>query len=120
MDGKSRKLPSWRSGNKTHIGHTYVWELISPDSGEIHTGPGRRCSQLVVYSDRPSKVTGGSCVHIEYRVGGTRALLNDRFPSPGTVQRLDHREFWQKRLHLMEPPSGDRLDRVPAACAGPS
>jgi hypothetical protein len=116
--GKSRKLPSWRSGDKTHIGHTYFWEFITPDSGEIHTGPGRRGSQLVVYSDLPSKVTGGSCVHVEYRVGGARALLNDQFPSPDSVQRLDHREFWKKRLHFLEPPSGDRMERVVAEAIG--
>jgi hypothetical protein len=117
-EGKSRKLPSWRSGDKTHIGHTYVWDFITPDSGEIHTGPGRRCSQFVVYSDLPSKVTGGSCVHVEYRVAGTRPLLNDRFPSTDAVQQLDHREFWKKRLHFLEPPSGDRLERVVAERIG--
>lgn len=117
-DGRGAKLPTWRLGDKTHVGHTYFWKFVDPESGEILERPGRRCSQIVVYSDLPSKVTGGSCVHVEYRVGGTVPLSNDRLPTPAAVLALDHREFWKKRLHLLSPPSGHRLERVVAEHLG--
>lgn len=112
------KLPSWRLGDKTHIGHTYFWEFIDPNTGEILVRPGRRDSQIVVYSDRESKVTGERCLHVEYRVAGTRSMANDGFHSPADVLSLRHREFWAKRLHLLEPPSGDRLERLAAEIIG--
>jgi hypothetical protein len=115
---KVPKLPSWRLGDKTHIGHTYFWEFEDPNSKEILVRPGRRDSQIVVYSDRESKVTRGRCVHIEYRVAGKRWLENDRFISPADILSLRHRDFWAKRLHLLEPPSGDRLERVAAEVIG--
>lgn len=103
------KYPVYRDRDKWQAGHERISEYVDQETGEIKVRPARRGSSIVVYADLPSKVTGQSCVHVEYRLGGATALRQEKFTSPGAVLRLPHQEFWSRRLHLWTPPSGERM-----------
>lgn len=55
---------------------------------------------VVVYSDRPSKVNGRHCVHIEWRAKGAARLRDLGIQRPADLIGFDHRAFWQEHLRL--------------------
>ena len=57
---------------------------------------------LVVYADLPCRrVTEETpCVHLEWRLNGSRALQRAGLGTVGQLLQLDHRQFWQERLLL--------------------
>ena len=58
--------------------------------------------QLVLYWDRPSKIHGTSCVHIEFRVSAKAPLRRLRANTLTKLIKFDHREFWKIHLRLEE------------------
>ncbi len=73
----------------------------------------KRGVRTVVYGSGPTKTTGKeSCVHIECRVLGRRALENHRLRTIQQVISLDHRAFWASALKLAEPPAWERVANV--------
>jgi hypothetical protein len=61
---------------------------------------GRR--QFVLYWDRPSKITGEPCVHIEMRLSGKAVVRRSKVNTFERLLRHDHRAFWVKNLRLEE------------------
>jgi hypothetical protein len=58
-------------------------------------------SNLVIYADRRSRMTGAPfCVHLEWRLYGGRVLRRAGIGSLSDLLRFDHRRFWSKRLQL--------------------
>lgn len=57
-------------------------------------------TNLVVYSDRPSKMSDQPCVHIEYRVKGKGAVKRFGVSRPGDLASLNLKTFWAKHLKL--------------------
>lgn len=96
--------PSERTRSVTHIGQGMA-EFVDGESGEIVKGLRRRGSSIATYPDKSSKVTLDYCAHLEYRIAGTRSLGREKFPSLRDVLRIDHVDFWRKRLLLLEPPT---------------
>jgi hypothetical protein len=70
-----------------------------------HKAPSGRRRQIVVYSDKPSKVFGaGPCCHVEFRMEGARYLLSNRVRTVQDLLDLDHNAFWAENLRLFGPP----------------
>jgi hypothetical protein len=68
-----------------------------------YAGPRRWPSQNnVVYSDRPSKLCGLPCVHIERRALGRQQVRTLGLPEPEDLLNLDYGAFWRKRLVMCE------------------
>ncbi len=57
-------------------------------------------SQIVIYSDKPSKVTGQPCVHVEWRSRGSTKVRQLKVKSFSDLIMLDHREFWRRHFIL--------------------
>jgi len=67
---------------------------------------------VVVYSDRPSKMLHQPCVHVEFRMRSTQ-LRKLGISGPGDLLAFDHREFWRQRLNLASAAtSHDALGRA--------
>jgi hypothetical protein len=64
---------------------------------------------VAVYSDRPSKVAGSPCCHIEWRVKGAKKLRELGLREPHNLLALDHNRFWRAMLDIVEVPSHDAL-----------
>jgi len=55
----------------------------------------------VIYSDRPSKVTGEvHCCHLERRIARASAVRAAGITDLASLIGFDHRAFWEKRLQL--------------------
>jgi hypothetical protein len=57
---------------------------------------------VAMYADRPSKVTGEPCVHIECRIRGRAALLDHDIDSAADLRNYDHRSLWQELLTFFD------------------
>jgi hypothetical protein len=57
-------------------------------------------NNLVVYADKPSKVSGKPCLHLDWRIKGTQALKRAGISSVKDLIKFDHRAFWEERLRL--------------------
>lgn len=73
---------------------------------------------LVLYSDKPSKVSKKPCVHIEYRFESTDAVhsLGSQFFWVQTILELfDEKAFWKGNLKLIDPDSesDDEIENSP-------
>lgn len=79
-------------------------------NGTRYSGPRTAPNVLVIYSDRPSKVTGESCVHIEWRISRSRELRKLNIESACDLIDFDFRAFWKKRL-VLGVPDIERLGR---------
>ena len=71
-----------------------------------YVGKEGRGSELVIYSDRPSKShkSDRPCVHIEWRASGSQVVKKDAIAIKRFEDFLDfdHRAFWQKHFDLRE------------------
>lgn len=64
----------------------------------------KRGNQVVLYSDRKSKVQPHyNCLHIDWRILGASSLRNADLETLQGIAKLDHTEFWRKRLLLIRP-----------------
>jgi hypothetical protein len=61
-------------------------------------------AEVAIYSDRPSKVLGGPCAHLEWRTRGAKVLAKEELRYPQQLLELDHLKFWKKRLTLWHSP----------------
>jgi hypothetical protein len=69
-------------------------------------------NNIVIYSDKPSKIDGRPCCHIEWRIGRGAAVRAAGVDSAADIVALDHRAFWAKRLVLRDLPAGGMLTRL--------
>jgi hypothetical protein len=77
-------------------------------------GPRRN---LVVYSDKPSKVAPNtSCTHIEMRIAGARFLSAAGLREKTDVLRLDHQNFWAQHIKLVDIPSAQEMGEEWCSC----
>ena len=68
-----------------------------------YTGPRRAPNVMVIYCDKPSKVTGEyNCVHFDWRIKSFDALCRAGIKSIGHWLNMDKREFWSKRILLRQ------------------
>lgn len=72
----------------------------------------RKGVEVVLYSDRRSKVSGQFCLHVEWRVMGGVALRREGLATAVELLRLNHSLFWDKRLALWLPPSETTLAKA--------
>lgn len=57
----------------------------------------------VIYSDRPSKVTGAPhCCHLEWRVNTAEAVRGIGINGLLDVVKFDHQEFWTRHMRLLD------------------
>lgn len=85
-------------------------ELLGPDGcmeHEVTYSSQRRwrVKSHVTYGDRPSKITGQPCCHIEYRFLSARYVRQleakgEPVRRPADLIGFDHRSFWQEHLTL--------------------
>lgn len=61
-----------------------------------------RSQQVVAYADRPSKVTGSPCLHLEWRARGRAQVVALGVVEPLDLVAFGHRAFWSRRLVLEE------------------
>lgn len=79
----------------------------------------RAGAEVVLYSDRKSKLSGNPpCLHVEWREIGKDALRKASFESCGDLITVDHRKFWIDRLALWIPPNFTKLSRSHNKTAG--
>ena len=68
-----------------------------------YSGPRRAPNVMVVYCDKPSKVTGEyNCVHFDWRIKGFDALCRAGIKSIGHWLNMDKRKFWSERILLRQ------------------
>lgn len=98
--------------------HVRFWERLGVKlPGATHLKPPLTATgrpfpfNFVIYSDKPSKETGRSCCHLEWRLSGVAALESIGLISLAEFIDFDHRDFWSKRLDLFSPPSKAELGR---------
>ena len=66
-----------------------------------YTGPRSAPNLMVVYRDRPSKVTGELyCLHFDWRMKSAETLRRAGIHSVADLLRMSHRQFWLRRLLL--------------------
>ena len=65
----------------------------------------RKGVEVALYSDKPSKVSGQPCFHMDWRVIGTVALKRAGLATVSAILDLEHKIFWNERLALWLPPS---------------
>ena len=54
------------------------------------------------YSDKPSKISGKPCCHVECRINGAQPIRREGISSFDDIVKLDHHGFWMKNLRLAE------------------
>ena len=54
------------------------------------------------YDDKPSKVTGDACFHLEAKINGVRALRQLGVNSLSDLLDFDHARFWQRHFIIVE------------------
>lgn len=59
-------------------------------------------SKIVGYSDRPSKVSGLPCYHLEWRFQSHKAIIALGILSIDDLLFFNHRAFWETKLRLYE------------------
>ncbi len=57
---------------------------------------------IVRYPDKPSKLTGDPCLHVEARLQGARAPQAEGVGSLSALLALDHEAFWHQWLLLLQ------------------
>lgn len=79
--------------------HHHNSETNTQEFGSYTRGnkPGLR---YVWYGDKPSKVSGQACLHVEARAHGLPAVRRIGIRDPRDLLTFDHVEFWRKRLNL--------------------
>lgn len=72
--------------------------------GDTRYDAGRGAPNVVVfYREEHSRVTGElCCLHLEWRLNGSRAVRAAGIESGRDLLEFDHRQFWQKRLLLFD------------------
>lgn len=85
------------------VGDTIYW---TSQSGRMQFGKKKRSQRdVAVYSDRPSKISGESCAHLELRFYGTSSVRRAAYPRAvysrvADLLELKPRELFEKHLRL--------------------
>lgn len=89
-------LRSRRSGSMNTVGATLYWTNYAPK---------RSNRDLVLYADRPSKITGGPCVHFELRFYNSAAIRRAGYGHARDLIALNPRQLFARHVKLidMEP-----------------
>lgn len=74
-------------------------------------GPGKTAA---LYADRVSKVTNTPCCHLEARLELLDTLQRSSVDNAQNLLNFNHKEFWQQRIMLLQPPT--ELDIGKAWC----
>jgi hypothetical protein len=72
----------------------------------------RKGTELKFYSDKPSKVTGSPCLHIEWKIVGSVALAAAELRTINDLVELDYRKFCDERLSLWRAPKVAELIKL--------
>jgi hypothetical protein len=72
-------------------------------------GPGKTAA---LYADKPSKVNGANCCHLETRIELRQALNAYALEDGFDLLNLDHRKFWNNRIQLVQTPSAEALGKA--------
>ncbi len=68
-----------------------------------YSGPRRAPNNIVVYDDKPSKLTGEiDVLHFDWRIRGTAALRRAGIASVNDLTGLNHIAFWRQRQLFFE------------------
>lgn len=78
----------------------------------------RKGFEVAMYSDKPSKVTGKPCFHMDWRMIGSAILKREGLSSCSEIVGLDHDSFWDRKLALWLPPSLDTIAKTRNGRAG--
>lgn len=71
----------------------------------------RSCPELTLYADHPTKTQSGKpCLHVEWRIRGSRQLKRAGLNTLEGIEQLDHRTFWDERLQLFRAPDAQTLN----------
>lgn len=88
---------------KSHHGKQKVKCVGNRRRGTLYWALRNSGNVLVLYADRPSKVTGEVFnAHVEWRIKGSPALKRQKLESLIDLLNLDVRQFWAKRLSLQK------------------
>jgi hypothetical protein len=69
----------------------------------VYRYPSRRHDQMVMYDDKPCRVTGEvDCVHLEWRAQRHRSAVRAGAETIEDLLAFDHRAFWDRKLRLLE------------------
>lgn len=69
-------------------------------------------NNIAIYSDRPSKITGEPCCHMEWRIVRARTLRGVGICHLQDVSQIEHRRFWRDRLRIMVQPDTQKLGKA--------
>lgn len=85
---------SWRrAGSMNAVGATLYW----------NTYEGKRSNRdVVLYDDRPSKITGRKCVHFELRFYNAGAIRRAGFHDASDLIELNPRELFRRHVKLLD------------------
>lgn len=107
-------VPTKRDARKIHMffenslskrgkGRAKEARIFDGDAGRTtYIGPRGRPSQLVIHSERPSKITNQACCHLEWRAVSRRSVVATGINSFDTLLDFVHSRFWRKKLKLYE------------------
>lgn len=88
--------------------------LYAGENETRYDAPRSARSSLVTYKENYSRITGElNVVRIEWRATGVRAVRSAGITGPRDLLDFDHREFWEKRLVLLQA-GGEKLGRYVA------
>lgn len=90
LDGHQIKL--WRG--KQQLGYYQTTTYSSKDRWVNN--------EIVRYSDKPSKMNGRHCCHVEWRMCGAGTIRTAGINNLLNLMDFDHRNFWKKRIQLRE------------------
>jgi hypothetical protein len=91
--GKLVESLSWKRGRK-------LGARVTPYRDGFTIGNSPRGKRLKVYWDRPSKVSGMPCAHIEWRLSSRRAVSEIGVRNMFDLLAFAHGGFWQRKSPL--------------------
>ena len=72
------------------------------DDESLYIGATSRTSRFALYSDLPSKISGGPCCHLELRLFSRKAVKGAGVNTLGDIVNFDHRKLWKEKLQLRQ------------------
>lgn len=80
---------------------------------DTHYSAAKRSPNVIAtYSDKPSKIDGAPCCHVEWRMKGAESVKRAGLYQLEDLVSFDHRAFWKDRLNLYDIPSGRSLEKL--------
>lgn len=99
---ESRELGDWF--NRHVVKRWHGKQKIGTYKGTRYTSQRRwNVNQIATYSDRPSKVSGVPCLHVEWRSKGRQPVKRSGIEVVSDIRRLNLRDYWHGRLVFERP-----------------